>query len=671
METQVIKIEIGNHKTTNTYIFLGAEEIEQNHAELYCIIELPVLNPAAIPDCTRIAQAIAASFRRSYLTKTTEHSFENALAHINEELQKLASLGQTHWIGKLNAVLASKVNQTLNVATIGKVIAWILRDGEANELSSDNSLSSPLRTFENFTSGKLKLDDILIFSTSELFNYVSLERIKNLLTDSDPTTAAQEIVRILKENAGPEVGFGTIIAQQAIPTQPQAIPTIQAPIISTSGPTINSELETPPSKLKIKLSKAGYLLKQANPAKVWRKQLEKTSNWNVKNFFTANKPTVSHLGTGALKAKDAFSLAKFKSYSTTKKFFLISVVILFIALIANFFITKKVTTQTSNSSFNQAAQNIETKLSRAETLIIGGGKSDGVSLLNEAKTDIEKLPTATTDAEKTEKSTLETKLENLLAKAEGKQLVTTETVATLNDSQTLFKTDSGFASIVGGKITSWNQDTRAVKTDDINLSENPTAHTSLSSNLELLYTGTGSIIWDKTNNNVKGPFTLNMPPENEFGGLTSYVSVNKVYTINTANQQINTLTINKDDLTKPAIWGSGEVLKDAISAAVDGNLYVLTKNSILIFRQGKLSTTLPLNLQDPLSASAIINTSDTLSKIYILDRGNNRILVFTKKGQLDKYFTSKNFTNLKDFYIDEKAQTIYLLNAGELLKFSW
>jgi DNA-binding beta-propeller fold protein YncE len=186
-----------------------------------------------------------------------------------------------------------------------------------------------------------------------------------------------------------------------------------------------------------------------------------------------------------------------------------------------------------------------------------------------------------------------------------------------------------------------------------------------------LYTGTGSVIWDKTNNNIKGPFTLNMPPENEFGGMASYVSVNKLYTINTATQQINTLTINKDDLIKPAIWGSGEVLKDAISLAVDGNLYVLTKNSILIFRQGKLSSTLPLNLQDPLSASAVIQTSDVLSKIYILDRGNNRILVFTKKGQLDKYFTSKNFNNLKDFYVDEKGQTIYLLNAGELLKFTW
>jgi hypothetical protein len=51
-----------------------------------------------------------------------------------------------------------------------------------------------------------------------------------------------------------------------------------------------------------------------------------------------------------------------------------------------------------------------------------------------------------------------------------------------------------------------------------------------------------------------------------------------------------------------------------------------------------------------------------------LDSGNNRILIFDKSGNLINTLLSNQFTNLKDFQVDEKNKVIYALNDGSLLK---
>jgi hypothetical protein len=128
LETQVAKIEIGNNRQTNAYVFVMAEKDPNDAAELFVIVELPLFNPAALPDCERISQAIAASLKRAYRAQPNENTFENALTQINEELSKLAEIGKTHWIGKLNAIIGVKSGDTLHVATTGKISALLLRD---------------------------------------------------------------------------------------------------------------------------------------------------------------------------------------------------------------------------------------------------------------------------------------------------------------------------------------------------------------------------------------------------------------------------------------------------------------------------------------------------------------------------------------------------------------
>ncbi len=109
LETQVVKIQLGDNKQATSYVYTLAETVEGSGAELFVICELPLFNPAASDECQRISEAIAASLRRSYRRPASSNTFENTLTIINEELGKLQSLGKTHWLGKLNSVIADKI----------------------------------------------------------------------------------------------------------------------------------------------------------------------------------------------------------------------------------------------------------------------------------------------------------------------------------------------------------------------------------------------------------------------------------------------------------------------------------------------------------------------------------------------------------------------------------
>ena len=171
------------------------------------VAELPLFNPDAEETCQRICVAIASALKRSYRLGDSGNNFENAISQINDELGKLAAASQAQWVDKLACVLGVKEGQNFNVASCGKVGAYLLRSGEFTDISCSASQQHPLKTFENYASGRLKLDDLLILSTAQLFNYVSLDRLLQVLTAENFLLGAQTIIELLKQTAGPASQF--------------------------------------------------------------------------------------------------------------------------------------------------------------------------------------------------------------------------------------------------------------------------------------------------------------------------------------------------------------------------------------------------------------------------------------------------------------------------------
>jgi len=122
--------------------------------------------------------------------------------------------------------------------------------------------------------------------------------------------------------------------------------------------------------------------------------------------------------------------------------------------------------------------------------------------------------------------------------------------------------------------------------------------------------------------------------------------------------------------SKASAWlKSPTDLKNTISMTIDGAIYVLNQNGqVNKFFRGRNAPFSLSQLPNPINNPIKIFTSQKHNFLYILEK--NRVLVFNKQGQFQNQYSKDEFTNLKDFWPDEKNKTLYLLNEHEILKIS-
>jgi len=147
---------------------------------------------------------------------------------------------------------------------------------------------------------------------------------------------------------------------------------------------------------------------------------------------------------------------------------------------------------------------------------------------------------------------------------------------------------------------------------------------------------------------IKEPILSNDFDENDFGPK-EIIYNSKVYSLNSAAGEI---------IKEGKIWEKSEKLIDAKAIAVDGSIWVLTKdNKIDRYYAGKYQETLPLNIFPETEKLEKIYTSPALSYIYLLEPSKNRVIIIDKAGIIIKQFISEKFDNL-----------IWLLNSSEVYK---
>jgi hypothetical protein len=117
------------------------------------------------------------------------------------------------------------------------------------------------------------------------------------------------------------------------------------------------------------------------------------------------------------------------------------------------------------------------------------------------------------------------------------------------------------------------------------------------------------------------------------------------------------------------IKGPTDELNDAVSLAVDGDIFVSTQSGgVFKYSQGKKIKDLKLDIAPPLSQAGQIFTSEELKNLYIIDAPNTRIISYDKTDGLIKQYSVPELKTLRDFWVDSNEQTIYLLNGLEVHK---
>ena len=669
LESQVAKIQIGTGKDVNSYVFVLAEKAPVGEAELYILAELPLFNPAALESCQKISLSIASSLKRAYRKPGSENTFETGIAQINEELGKLAEMGQTTWIDKLNCIIAAKEGDGFSIATCGKVSSYLYRTGEFTDISCSQQLPHPLKTFENVAFGKIKLHDMLILSTTQLFNHISIDRLKKILEDNSFLHAAQIIIEILKENAGPEVAFGTVLNLQVNPGETET-DAIDLENYQTNEPQTESILSRAfkyakgafaVDSMKKRMSKAS--LPQISFSGSLQNVKDSTKSWTAKS-----KQLFSQAATGIKNTNPAMPINKVRSFSKWKKVLFFSVLFLICAVILEISIARRLkkTTVTQTAVTGQL-QEVQTLLNDAQSKLLYKDDGSARDYLAQAQAKMPSQQNVPPSDQNLYNQTL-TQIQDLQMKFEKAIMVTTTNVGSLGQGQSLFSLGGFLATQINSTIVSYDKTTGSISDANFLSSEKLMAAAYLGKTSAIVYNGKSLLVWDFVKKQFSEPFTLSVPAQSDWAGLKIYATNNRVYLIDKKTNQIINFLIG-NTISKPVVTTkNANDLGNALDLAIDGSIYVLNTNGVSKYQAGSL-----VNFKLPTMATAFsgqgkISTDKDWSNIYILDIGNNRILVIDKKGNLVATLKSKDFTKLKDFVVDEKSKTAYILNDGSLLK---
>ncbi|MFH0818625.1 MAG: hypothetical protein V1898_01390 [Patescibacteria group bacterium] len=147
----------------------------------------------------------------------------------------------------------------------------------------------------------------------------------------------------------------------------------------------------------------------------------------------------------------------------------------------------------------------------------------------------------------------------------------------------------------------------------------------------------------------------------------------RLYCLDTKNKQIFKNQKDGDNYATGEAWlkNTDVDLSSGLSLAIDGAVYVLQNTGEVVrLYSGNVDSEWKLDSLEPaLSGATKIFTDDNTSNLYILDPAQKRVVVFNKNGKLVEQYISNEWSNLKDFYINESDGKAYVLSGAKVYSF--
>jgi len=665
-------------------------------------------------------------------------NFENALKRLNEDLAQITQEGETDWIGNLNGILAAIVGNNLHFTPTGVALVYIFRDGKVNHLteglSSEGSQIHPLKTFSNVISGELKNHDKILIANKELFNHLSMDSVQQIITLNGPAEAGMQISKLLHKERVKNVNLIIInlVLKEELSNLPQeesasvfyldkangsfidktgAITILKSfgnlfggfigkfkpkkgtPKIVATAESLKKISESPLKKESVTSKdqfKQEFMDSPRDDGLLRDEEIKYSPDLYI-HYYDAEtkrgKSTFIQKAFLTIKNSLIWLWSKLKDFSrfilktardpARRKYLFISIAILLIIIIA-LFVTLR---GRGNKLGNLQAQKI---LDEAMAAQKDGKSSESANNAEEAKNQyllsitkaktIINNPLVAKDAQNVIASSYQ-ELDKLTSTTRFNDL--SPQITNSNNVNNLFiiggeaylvdETDIYKASLLGGSPS---------KIASIPKGKGNISFGTLAGNIIYLYASDQTIYeLDTTTdklNQVKiaqdGHWETANAIANYIGSI--YLLDGVLGQIYKHNSSAQTFAAGEAYITSANID-----LKQSISIAVDGSIYVLKSNGkVLKIQKSKLQDFSLKNIPSPFSQITkpvkIFTDSDTPS-IYILDSDQKRIIEFDKDGVfVHQYALPFGFDKIKDFIISAKSRKIWVLQNNSLYEIS-
>lgn len=706
--------------------------------EIFTLIE--ILSPWF--PTAQVGQLIINNFTKFYYQGGSTSdllNFEEALKKVNESLAEVTQNGETDWIGNLNGILAVMVDNNLHIAVTGRAEAYIFRDGKVNYLTEDlqGGLEvHPLKTFSNIISGQLKGHDKILISNKDLFDHLSIESIREIVTLNNPSLAASQIVKLLRKSRVKNVNLVIIdlyskdeISDETISTNPEEVfyldksnesifnrftplwKNITLPILKIIGLGASrlgrgfvglikrkeitlkeKEMPSPPAAAKESKTEEtdkfhkefladenrdGGLLKDEeinySPDFVhyYNSQKEKKLS---KAGYSKILTNIKGVGIKLWQTIVSFGhwLWDIAQDKNRRKYLYIALAIILIVIIGLIISLRARGSKVGNLEAQKILDEAISLEKQGENLISAGNqveaKTKFASAIDKAKS-IKNNPFVTKNADEIinasyqnlDKLTSTTRYNNLTAiasiqeSAKGLMVISGEVFCYTDDS--IYK-----GNLLGVQPS---------KVATIPKGKGNFLVASRADKIIYLYTSNQYVFEFNTITNKLEQSKIAESKWETANAISNYVG--SIYLLDGVVGQIYKHTSSQDSFSAGSqyINPANINLKQAVSLAIDGSIYVLKSNGqALKIQKSKLQdfslkdTPSPYDkITEPVK---IFTDSDTPS-LFILDNGQKRILEYDKEGHyIHQYALPDNFEKTIDFNVSSKSRKIWVLTKGSV-----
>ncbi|OGY83741.1 MAG: hypothetical protein A3F54_05165 [Candidatus Kerfeldbacteria bacterium RIFCSPHIGHO2_12_FULL_48_17] len=133
-----------------------------------------------------------------------EIAFENALQKLNHTLQELSSEYGDDWLSGFSAVISVLKGEKTHFSAAGRAQAFLIQKDKIIDILSQGSSGgniNPVRIFSSILSGDLRKNSSLLLGTESILEYLSQDRIRRLVNETDSEGVMKKFDSLLRGNA--------------------------------------------------------------------------------------------------------------------------------------------------------------------------------------------------------------------------------------------------------------------------------------------------------------------------------------------------------------------------------------------------------------------------------------------------------------------------------------
>lgn len=671
------------------------------YGQLFIILELPKHKIDQQPLVDEIIHKIANWFE-VIKKDTAELLLEEILQQVNQWLPDLSTnIKIRNWLSTIDLAIGIMDENNVYLATLGNINALLIHSNQFTPILEKSEHINPTKIFSDITSGQLDTGDTLIVSTNSLFDYISKEKIKQIVQKYSPTSATVKLNELLA-TVPDFVTFNSFIIKNSGETDVDLKPseiqstaeelitddTIEVDTAKIVGYKPKSSLKPVKTKLVVDwqaLQNINSVKKLSGLAKALALFLMVIKNTfvflgvNIKNivlfiFSSKYRKRRESETLHTITDRTSNKIYWWQNLSAKKKIGLISLFVIALILLQSLvFLTQKKAVEKTDEAYNQLLRDVNTKFNEVATKLIYEDEPAAEEILLQIDSMLTNQ-TVNSEEQQNNIQELADKVFHELNKVRHIHEVPAPAevydLSTVLNTQSIVQKNGNFYILGDNKLwlikdNSLTEVFSFPEDKKVNsMADWPNEDKVVMSNLDLDNKMT-YFIFDLNTKQIADNFN---PSDANTSLQDLAIYGDNLYVLDNINSQIFKYPEYRETFANGVAWLNTETdFSQTSSFTIDGSIYTIDNNGkIRNFLKGVLKD---FNYHEPrpiIGPQATIKTFKDSNYLYIIDPANSRIIILTKEGNIQDQYTSQKFDNLIDLAVDPNEKAIYLLNGNHL-----